>query len=155
MSRRVVVPRSATYGPGKTDPDGFRRCFAHNPTGAIYAAYNAIAALNDQHQAVATTRKLMLPGPDTNALLRAVETEEPSEAAVAAQPAAFRIIDATTDRVTLSLALPVEDQYMSLTLTLVWYSEDWRVISPKPGDQLGAPFSQHRDLDDFITWKGL
>ena len=44
---------------------------------------------------------------------------------------------------------------MSANLTLVWHDDDWRVVPPKPGDQFGAPFSQHRDLDDFVTWKGL
>ncbi|WP_344177428.1 hypothetical protein [Kribbella lupini] len=155
VSRRVVVPRSTTYGPTTTDNDGFRRCFAHSPTGAVYAAYNAIAALGDQHQAIPTTKKLMLPGPDTTALLTKLKTEDPSENGAAAQLAGFRILDATKDRVTVVLALPVEEQYMSANLTLVWHDDDWRVVPPKPGDQFGAPFSQHRDLDDFVTWKGL
>ena len=63
VSRRVVVPRSAAYGPASSDPDGFRRCFAHSPTGAVYAAYNAIAATADQRRSIATVGKLMLPGP--------------------------------------------------------------------------------------------
>lgn len=155
VTRRAVVPRSTTYGPARTDNDGFRRCFAHSPTGALYAAYNAIAALNDQHQTIPTTKKLMLPGPNTTALLQKLTTEKPSEEGEAAQVAGFRFLDATQDRATVVLALPVEDQYMSATLTLVWHHDDWRVIPPQPGDQLGAPFSQHRDLDDFVTWKGL
>ncbi|MGC4936690.1 hypothetical protein [Kribbella sp. DT2] len=155
VSRRVVVPRSTTYGPATTDSDGFRRCFAHSPTGAVYAAYNAIAALGDQHQAIPTTRKLMLPGPDTTALLNKLKTEDPSENGPAAQLAGFRILDAIQDRVTVVLALPVEEEYMSANLTLVWHRDDWRVVPPKPGDQFGAPFSQHRDLDDFVTWQGL
>ncbi|HET6986401.1 MAG TPA: hypothetical protein VFI00_07280, partial [Kribbella sp.] len=78
VSNRVVVPRSATYGPAKTDPDGFRHCFAHSPTGAVYAAYNAIAAIADQSQAIPTVRKLMLPGADTEALIRELGDDEPS-----------------------------------------------------------------------------
>ncbi len=154
VSRRVVVPRSTTYGPTTTDTDGFRRCFAHSPTGAVYAAYNAIAALADQHQAVRTTKKLMLPGKDTTALISKLESEDPSDNPPA-QLAGYRILDATQDRVTVVLALPVEEQYMSVNLTLVWHDGDWRVVPPKPGDQFGAPFSQHRDLDDFVAWKGL
>ncbi|GAB3826575.1 hypothetical protein [Kribbella italica] len=154
VSRRVVVPRSTTYGPTTTDNDGFRRCFAHSPTGAVYAAYNAIAALGDQRQAIPTTKKLMLPGPDTTALLTKLKSEEPTDGA-AAQLAGYRILDATKDRVTVVLALPVEEEYMSANLTLVWHDDDWRVVPPTQGGQFGAPFSQHRDLDDFVTWKGL
>jgi hypothetical protein len=155
VSRRVVVPRSTTYGPATTDQDGFRRCFAHSPTGALYAAYNAIAALGDQQKAIPTTKKLMLPGPDTTALVTKLKSENPSDDGATAQLAGYRILDATTDRVTVVLALPVEEQYVSANLTLVWHQSDWRVIPPKPGEQFGAPFSQHRDLDDFVTWKGL
>ena len=26
---------------------------------------------------------------------------------------------------------------------------------PHPGEAVGAPFSQHRDLDDFVKWSGI
>ena len=55
---------------GSGDRDGFRRCFAHSPTGAVFAAYNVIAAMADQHQALATVGKLMVPGRDTEELLK-------------------------------------------------------------------------------------
>jgi hypothetical protein len=154
VNRRVVVPRSAIHGPARTDPDGFRRCFAHTPTGALFAAYNAIAAIGDQHKVLATVPKLMLPGPDTDALLEELRGETPTDSE-AVQLAGYRILDATADRVTVVLAVPVESEYMSLNLTLVWHHGDWRVVPPPPGEPVGAPFSQHRDLDDFVSWKGL
>ncbi|WP_432943644.1 hypothetical protein ACQPXM_00725 [Kribbella sp. CA-253562] len=154
VNHRVVVPRSTTHGPAKTDPDGFRRCFAHSPTGALFAAYNAIAAIGDQHKVLTTVPKLMLPGPNTDALLKELRDETPTDSE-AVQLAGYRILDAITDRVTVVLAVPVESEYMSLNLTLVWHRSDWRVVPPPPGEPVGAPFSQHRDLDDFVTWKGL
>ncbi|MEU4192609.1 hypothetical protein AB0E69_11955 [Kribbella sp. NPDC026611] len=155
VSRRVVVPRSATYGPTRTDSDGFRRCFAHSPTGAVYAAYSALAALADADKQVATARKLMLPGPDTEALIREVQ-EDPSNSGYAApQPGGYRVVDAGPDRVTVMLAVPVETAYMSLTLTLVWHDDDWRLQPPARGEAVGAPFSQHKDLSDFVPWSGV
>ncbi|GAB2639644.1 hypothetical protein GCM10009743_13420 [Kribbella swartbergensis] len=154
VSRRVVVPRSSTYGPTKTDRDGFRRCFAHSPTGAVFAAYNVVAALADQRQSVPTVRKLMLPGPDTDALIRELRDESPSDS-VPTQLAGFRVLDANQDRATIMLALPVESAYMSITLTLIWHGDDWRLQPPRSGDPVGSPFAQHRDLSDFVNWSGV
>ncbi|MET9270137.1 hypothetical protein [Kribbella sp. NPDC003557] len=155
VSRRVVVPHSSTYGPGKTDTDGFRHCFAHSPTGAVYAAYSAIAAIADQSKLVPTVTKLMVPGPATDSLLRQVATAAPSGDPSTVQVVGYRIIDAGQDRVTVMLAMPVESVYMSANLTLVWHQGDWRLQPPPPGEAVGAPFSQHRDLGDFVKWSGI
>ncbi|TCO46068.1 hypothetical protein EV646_10789 [Kribbella antiqua] len=155
VSRRVVVPRSASYGPAKTDTDGFRRCFAHSPTGAVFAAYSAVAALADQRQAIPTVQKLMVPGPNTQALIRELTKEEPSTDSEASQLAGYRILDADQDRATIMLAVPVESAYMSLTLTLIWHANDWHLQPPPPGEPVGAPYSQHRNLNDFVAWSGV
>ncbi|WP_405063295.1 hypothetical protein OG474_17110 [Kribbella sp. NBC_01505] len=155
MSRRVVVPRSAVFGPGVVDSDGFRRCFAQSPTGAVFAAYNVLAALADQTKVSATVRKLMLPGPDTDALLSVVATEKPSTGTAATQLAGYRVLAANREQVTVMLAVPVETQYTSLTVTMVWYDGDWRLQPPPPGEAVGAPFVQVRSLGDFVKWGGL
>ena len=155
VSRRVVVPRSAKFGPAKTDSDGFRHCFAHSPTGAVYAAYSAISAIADQTTLVPTVKKLMVPGPATDSLVRQVTTEDPSSDPSTVQIIGYRIIDAGPDRVTVMLAMPVESVYMSANLTLVWYQGDWRLQPPQPGEAVGAPFAQHRDLADFVKWSGI
>ncbi|WP_410786958.1 hypothetical protein [Kribbella sp. C-35] len=155
VSRRVVVPRSSKYGPGTTDSDGFRHCFAHSPTGAVYAAYSAIAAIADQSKLVPTVKKLMVPGSATDSLLRQAGTDASSSGDSTVQVVGYRVLDAGPDRVTLMLAMPVESVYMSANLTLVWHQGDWRLQPPPPGEAVGAPFSQHRDLSDFVKWSGI
>jgi hypothetical protein len=155
VSRRIVVPRSSTYGPAVTDPDGFRRCFAHSPTGAVYAAYSAYAAMADQSDVVATARKLMVPGPDTDALIRELRADKSESGYSVPQLGGYHVIDAGPDRVSLMLVTPVDTAYMSLTLTLVWHDGDWRLQPPPPGDPVGAPFAQHRDLSEFVAWSGV
>lgn len=155
VSRKVVVPRSSKYGPGTTDSDGFRRCFAHSPTGAVYAAYSAIAAIADQRKLVPTVKKLMVPGSATDSLLRQAGTDESSSDTSTVQVVGYRVIDAGPDRVTLMLAMPVDSVYMSANLTLIWHQGDWRLQPPPPGEAVGAPFSQHRDLSDFVNWSGI
>ena len=155
VSRRVVVPRSAVHGPAKVDPDGFRRCFAHSPSGAVYAAYNAIAAMGDQAKGIDTVGKLMLPGPDRDALIRELREETPDDVSEPTQLAGYRVLDASRDRATVTLALPVESEYVSATLTFVWQSGDWRLVPPAPGESVGAPYSQHADLAGFVAWSGV
>ncbi|GAA1709776.1 hypothetical protein GCM10009745_67130 [Kribbella yunnanensis] len=155
VSRRVVVPRSTAFGPGVVDSDGFRRCFAHSPTGAVFAAYNVLAALGDQTKATATARKLMLPGPETDELLRATAKETSSTNTAQTQLAGYRVLAANRDQVTVTLAVPVETQYMSLTVTMVWHDHDWRLQPPPSGAAIGAPFAQVRNLADFVKWSGL
>jgi hypothetical protein len=156
VNRRVVVPRSSAYGPAKQDADGFRRCFAHSPTGAVYATYNVVAAMADQHKTLATAGKLMLPGPATDALLRQLRKEAAdAEDSTPTQIAGFRVLDASRDRATVSLALPVETAFMTATFTLVWHAGDWRLVPPPPGNALGAPYAQQRDLSGFVAWSGV
>lgn len=155
VSRRVVVPRSTAFGPRVVDSDGFRRCFAYSPTGAVFAAYNVLAALGDQTKVTATARKLLLPGPDTDELLRTAAKETSSTSSEPTQLAGYRVLAASRDQVTVTLAVPVETQYMSLTVTMVWHDHDWRLQPPSPGAAIGAPFAQLRNLADFVKWSGL
>ncbi|TDW18283.1 hypothetical protein [Kribbella kalugense] len=155
VSRRIVVPRSSAYGPRTTDTDGFRHCFAHSPTGALYAAYSAIAAIADQSKVVPTARKLMIPGAATDSLIQELTIQQTSTESSSIQPVGYRVVDAGPERVTVMLAFPVESVYMSATLTLVWYQGDWRIQPPAPGQAVGAPFAQHRDLADFVNWSGV
>jgi hypothetical protein len=155
ISRRVAVPRSSAYGPAKTDPDGFRRCFAHSPTGAVYAAYNVIAALADQSRIIPTATKLMVPGRDTDLLLEEVRKETADEASMPAQVAGYRIVDADRDRVTIMLAMPVQTEFMSGTFTLAWHSGDWHLVAPPDAAAVGTPYSQHHNLNDFVEWSGV
>ncbi|MEV5960843.1 hypothetical protein AB0L70_03715 [Kribbella sp. NPDC051952] len=155
VSRRVVVPRSTAYGPAKTDPDGFRHCFAQSPTGAVFAAYNAIAALSDQSQGISTVRKLMVPGPATDALIKELAKESPSADSGSTQIIGYRVADAGGDRATVMLAFSVESAYMSITLALSWVDGDWHLQPPPAGEAVGAPFAQLRDLSDFVKWSGV
>jgi hypothetical protein len=155
VSRRVVVPRSSAYGPAKTDSDGFRRCFAHSPTGAVYAAYNVIAALADQTKIIPTVTKLMAPGRDTDLLFQEMRKETADEASTPVQIAGYRVVDADRDRVTIMLAMPVQTEFMSATFTLTWQAGDWRLVPPPDAGTVGTPYSQHHNLNDFVAWSGV
>jgi len=155
--RRMVVPASPVHGPARTDPDGYRRCFAHSPTGAVLAAYNAVAALGDDRLAAATAAKAFLPGPDTDRFVREVATAGPEVEDSPNQLAGFKVLDAGRDRVSVMLAFAVGESYVSGNLTMVWYppAGDWRVLPPRPGVGFGAPYAEHTGLSDFVRWSGV
>lgn len=149
--RRTVVPQHPDAGPARIDPDGFRHCFAQSPTGAVYAAYTAVASLSDTATLTATAQRLLLPGPDRDRLLASA----PPGDAEPVELAGFRIIDATADRCTVALAMRVGERLASGTFTLVWHDGDWRLLPPGPGQELGAPYAELRDLSGFIAWSGV
>ena len=149
--RRTVVPHHPAAGPARTDADGFRHCFAHSPTGALYAAYTAIASLSDTATLTATTKRLLLPGADRDRLLAST----PPDQAEPVELAGFRVVDASRDRFTVALAMRVGELLASGTFTMVWYDSDWRLLPPGPGQRLGAPYAQLRDLGGFVPWSGL
>lgn len=149
--RRTVVPQHPAAGPARIDPDGFRHCFAHSPTGAVYAAYNAVASLSDTATLTATTKRLLFPGSDRDRLLASAPPGE----AEPVELAGFRVVDTSRDRFTVALAMRVDETLASGTFTMVWYDGDWRMVPPGPGQQLGAPYAELRDLTGFVPWGGL
>ena len=60
-----------TIGPGTTDEDGFRSCFAHTPTGALYAAANIVALGSSPDQdEFKLADQLLVPGPGRDAAMK-------------------------------------------------------------------------------------
>jgi hypothetical protein len=151
------VPASPVHGPARTDADGYRRCFAHSPTGAVIAAYNAVAALGDDRLAATTAAKVFLPGPDTDRFVREVASAAPEDDGSPSQLAGFKVLDAGRDRVAVMLAFAVGESYVSGNLTLVWHppAGDWRVVPPRAGVDFGAPYAEHAGLSDFVSWSGV
>lgn len=64
-----------TFGPGVTDGDGFRSCFANSPTGALYAAANMIALGSSGTQdELKLAEMILVPGPGRDAAIKAAKT---------------------------------------------------------------------------------
>ena len=61
-----------TFGPGMTDGDGFRSCFAHSPTGALYAAVNIwrLGSSGSLPNEMKLADKLLVPGAGRDAAMQ-------------------------------------------------------------------------------------
>jgi hypothetical protein len=160
LVNQVAVPGADAYGPQVTDSDGLRRCFAHSPVGAVFAAYNFIAAMSPPNDpAGAKTfpvlRQIMTAGENRDRYIEWLRTaEDPGSSDGGVQLAGFKILDATTDRVTLLVAMQAGSGFASSTWTLVWQDGDWKVLAPRPGERAGDPYTTLQDLTGFVPWRG-
>lgn len=154
----VAVPGADAYGPQVTDNDGLRRCFAHSPVGAVFAAYNYIAAMsppNDPDGAkVEPILRRIMTDKNLDSYIEWLKTAPDDGDTSGVQLVGFKVLDAATDRVTLLVAGQSGGGYASSTWTLVWRGKDWKVLPPQPGEQAGAPFTPLQDLTGFVPWRG-
>ncbi|MEZ2390624.1 hypothetical protein AB6813_13960 [bacterium RCC_150] len=148
---KVAVPTSPKqFGPGKTEPNGLRACFAHSPTGALYAAAN-ITVLSGTGKARLVYEQLAVPSPDRDALLSQPEPQETS--GTTAQIAGFQIRSYNADRAVIVIAAKGSNgTLVAVPVPLEWYGGDWKVIVPATGSTGGGQVS---DLSGFIPWSGI
>lgn len=147
-----------TFGPGLTDDSGFRSCFAHSPTGALYAAMNA-AALGSSGAAELEMKladKLLVPGAGRDAAIRETKAGTSSSGNnTTIQVQGFLLKSYTAAEATVDLAFKTDTGALGhSTLSMRWIDGDWKV---KPTDD-GVTFSnvsQLRDLSGFIPWAGI
>lgn len=148
---RIAAPTSPTqFGPGKTETNGLRACFAHSPTGALYAASN-VTVLSATGKARLVYEQLAVPSPERDALLSQPEPQETSS--VTAQIAGFQIRSYDTDRAVIVIAAKGSNgALVSVPVPLQWHSGDWKVVVPATGSTGGGQIS---DLSGYIPWSGV
>ncbi|OJX78868.1 hypothetical protein [Leifsonia sp. 71-9] len=139
-------------GPGKIDTDGFRSCYAHTATGALYASANFIALGSD-----ATTRaklpSLIAPGPGRDAA-KARSSESSDSTGYRAQIAGFKVDSYDGKNATIDLALNYSTgQLVSLVLKLTWVEGDWKFIADDSGN-LPIPPAALQSLGGYTPWSG-
>ncbi|MFP3460095.1 hypothetical protein R5O87_04510 [Arthrobacter globiformis] len=148
---KIAAPTAPMqYGPGKTEANGLRSCFAHSPTGALYAAAN-MTALSAAGKANLVYEQLALPSPERDAVLKSSPSAAPSS--VTAQLAGFTFRSYDADRAVIDLAFKgANGTFVSIPVPLQWYAGDWKFVVPATGDT-GA--RQITDLGGYIEWSGV
>lgn len=148
---KIAAPTSPKqFGPGKTASNGLRSCFAHSPTGALYAAAN-VTVLSATGKARLVYDQLAVPGPERDALLNKPEPQQTSGAT--AQIAGFQIRSYDSDRAVVVIAAKGSNgALVSVPVPLQWHGGDWKVVVPATGSTGGGQIS---DLSGFIPWSGV
>lgn len=137
-------------GPGVTDSDGFRSCFAHTAEGALFAASNMLAMGSDARLQPLLADKLTVPGPGRDAAMQAT----PSNTQIRYQIAGFQIRDYSKDEATIDLAVTVSSgQMASVPFLVQWSDGDWKAVLTDDGNPplASAPLE---NLGGYTPWFG-
>lgn len=157
---RVVAPTAPeVYGPAVTEP--VRSCFARNPTGALYAAVNALATTTLPDAPRLLAEDLGAEGPGRDAALSQLPVDgspvPAGDAAAQVQLAGFQFLSYTEDETVIDLALLGVTDGQTVTahtaFTLRWERDDWRIVHNPDG----APFSTIQvlpSLAGYVPWSG-
>lgn len=146
-----------TFGPGVTDGDGFRSCFANSPTGALYAAANMIALGSSGTQdELKLADKLLVPGPGRDAAITEAKTRTSTAGSgETAQVSGFLIKSYSPAEADVDLAIKLPNGALAHSvLSLRWVAGDWKVKASDDG-QIFNGVAQLSDLSGFILWSGV
>ncbi|BCW73464.1 hypothetical protein [Arthrobacter sp. NicSoilB8] len=146
-----------TFGPGVTDGDGFRSCFAQSPTGALYAAANMIALGSSGTQdELKLADKLLVAGPGRDAAIKAAKTRTSTAGSgETAQISGFLLKSYSPAEADVDLAIKLPNGALAHSvLSLRWVAGDWKVKSSDDG-QVFNGVAQLGDLSGFILWSGV
>jgi hypothetical protein len=146
----------ATFGPERR-VDGFGECYAHSPTGALFAAVNMLAASTAAPASV-LLEQLAAPSPARSLAVRqAQETDPPLLAqVVGGAPSlvgfSFSSYSPAQADITLAFALPDGGSDVAQAGVLVWEGGDWRSVVSPGGLDGGPPTVELASLDGFVPW---
>ncbi|MDI3243051.1 hypothetical protein QK292_15955 [Arthrobacter sp. AL08] len=152
---KIAAPTDPkTFGPGMTDEDGLRSCFAKSPTGALYAAANILAmgSSGDPVLSQKATDKLLMPGPGRD-IARADSSSKPTSNSTV-QFRGFVIKSYSPTAANVDIAFQTDKGMLGhAVLPLLWADGDWKLAIADSG-QLINEIAQIRDLSGFIAWSG-
>lgn len=128
------VPSQADVGPGVIEPDGFRRCFAPSPAGAVMAAANFViqgSASVDLRLRLAADATV--PGPGRDAALAAIGMGGSTNNSV--QIAAYRVDEVDVREALITVVVRTADgRLIQGSVPLAWFDGDWKlVVDPLTG----------------------
>ncbi|MDJ0321967.1 hypothetical protein [Pseudarthrobacter sp. PS3-L1] len=148
----MAAPTDPEIGPGKTDEEGIRSCFAHTPTGSLYAAVNLWALGSDPAKERSVADQLAAKGSGRDAGMNAPKTTTPVSSAKI-QVAGFNV-SYTAKQAVVELAFKADTGALAtVRTTLIWEDGDWKGVVADNGAPLEEP-RQVRDLSTVIPWSG-
>ena len=149
---KIAAPTSPKrFGPGKTESNGLRSCFAHSPTGALFAGANVVI-LSSSGRNDLVLQHLTVDSPERDKMLQSPAAANNS-GSPSFQLAGFKVTDYSGDRAVIEYGFKVSNgTFGSLPVVLQWADGDWKAVPPASGQPEGK---QLADLSGFIPWAGV
>ena len=146
----MAVPSSPrTFGPGRSVA-GFRECFAHSPTGALFALVNFWAA----GTAFPASEVYAHLAADTPARAQAVQFSAGDHSRLSdsgqVQVAGFDFSSYSPGEADISVVLQSSDgNLVTIACTMLWQAGDWRYAIPPSGAPAAGAI---QSLDGYVPW---
>lgn len=152
---RFAVPNDPkSFGPGHIVSNGVRTCYAHNPTGVLYATANLIGMGTDRTIAVEVIKAMVEPGAGRDAAIAAAQGSTGGNGTLTFQVAGFKINSYDGQTASIDIALHSSDNsFVSLVYDWQWKDGDWKGVLTSAGQPRVAP-AQVSNLGGYIPWAG-
>lgn len=153
-----AYPTSPTAGPGRTAPAGYHYCFQHTPTGALFAAANAVSnaligARLSPADSGAWTSYFTGDGAYRGELISLASQASPPPAS-SISVVGFRLLSytggAATVAVAVNYAAAPPPGLGSLTYALTWQAGDWKLDATT---EQPVTSGQLQNLQEYVPWK--
>lgn len=153
LDRKMVVPSAPdTFGPAVTK-DGVAKCFAHNPTGALFAATHMLS-VTWQDGPETLINKYAVDSPEKTAVLDSIRSSSfPPLPDQVPQIKGYRIIMTGKDKAMVQIAVSMPQGHLvRVPVTLIWTGTDWSI---DPAAVQASEGGQISDLTGYIAWSGI
>lgn len=149
----IAVPAAREHGPG-IDDGRHRRCFAHSPTGALFAAVNWWAQTGVHGRDADVMRLITAKNRTRDLYLRQRGADEDTDETTRVQVAGFQVHRATRDLVVVEIAWQsnVNGVILAVSQPMRWEDGDWRTVLGTPRE----PFKSARvtAMAPYVRWSG-
>lgn len=150
----IASPQSDVVGPGVRE--GNRRlCYAHSPTGALFAAANFLSVAGSDSDDDQLVKDLVAATAAREKMLKDPESGEGDEdPPFQIHIAGFRLGPVTPDEATVEIAIAASDQarqgFVGYTLPMRWEDGDWKLVITSTT----MPYTVQRleSASGFVPW---
>ena len=152
----TAYPTSPEFGPGKTAAEGYRYCFQHTSTGAVFATANALAqgTSGDVAKIGSWARYFVSNGTGRGKVLDQLNEPRSDSTGIRMTIVGFKVLSYSPENARVDVAVQTSGSaqtvYASAVYELTWEDGDWKLNSDAP---TRFNFASIPTIDGYVPWK--